>query len=306
MTRAALLCLSVALLVAGCGAREENDAWLGYVESETALIAPPQGGWLTSLAVMRSAEVQEGQALFTLDAAREAAARDAAAAAIAAAQATEEQARAAVAQADAQRREADALIVRAEREFERQQGLERIGASPRRDLEQAEAALQQARASRAGVDAQREQAEAQIAQASAQENQARANLEAADVNLAERSVKARVSGQVQDVFFRQGEFVPAGAPVVSVLSRGNIFVRFFVPEQELATVMLGDQVRIACDNCPENLTATVSFIATEAEFTPPVIYSVENRERLVFKAEARSDAVLDLRPGLPVEVTPVP
>src|SRR5687768_7522765 len=180
------------LLLCGCGTPEE-ESWLGYVESEPALIAPPQAGWLTSLAVERGAEVQQGQKLFTLDAAREVAAREATAATIGTAEANEAEARAAIAAADAQRAEADALITRAQREFERQQGLVRIGASPRRDLEQAEAELQRARAARRAVDARRGQAEAQIAQARAQQQQAKANLEGADVNLSERTVEARVS-----------------------------------------------------------------------------------------------------------------
>jgi HlyD family secretion protein len=302
--RRALPLIAFALLAA-CTA-PENENWLGYVESEPALIASPQAGWLTSVVVTRGAEVHDGQALFTLDATREIAAKESAAATIAAAKAAQEQARATVTQAVAQRAEADALITRTEREFERQQGLVRLGASPVRDLEQAQAALQQARASHQQAEARREQAEAQIAQAEAQENQAQANLKTAEFNLSERSVHARVSGQVQEIFFRQGEFVAAGTPVVSVLGRANVFVRFFVPEQDLASLRLGDTVRIACDNCPADLTATVSFIAREAEFTPPIIYSVENRDRLVFKVEARAEGGLDLRPGLPVDVTPLP
>jgi HlyD family secretion protein len=292
-----------AVLFAGCGA-PESEGWLGYVESEPALIAPPQAGWLTSVAVMRGSEVREGQALFTLDAAREVAARDAAAAAISAAQATQERARGSIAATNAQRAEADALVTRAQQELERQQGLVRIGASPRRDLEQAEAELRRARAARQEVDARRTQAEAEVEQAVAQEQQAKANLESTEVNLTERTVNARVSGQVEDIFFRQGEFVPAGTPVVSVLGASNVFVRFFVPEAALATLELGDTVRIACDNCPADLTATISFISRTAEFTPPIIYSVENRDRLLFKAEARRDGGLDLRPGLPVQITP--
>jgi HlyD family secretion protein len=69
--------------------------------------------------------------------------------------------------------------------------------------------------------------------------------------------------------------------------------------------MLGDQVHIRCDGCADGLTGTISFIASQAEFTPPVIYSVGNRERLVFKAEARVADGLPLRPGLPMEVWPV-
>jgi len=82
-------------------------------------------------------------------------------------------------------------------------------------------------------------------------------------------------------------------------------VRFFVPEDAVARMKFGSQVRISCDGCAADLVGTVRFIAAQAEFTPPVIYSVGNRERLVFKAEANVASGLPLRPGLPVEVWPI-
>ena len=114
-----------------------------------------------------------------------------------------------------------------------------------------------------------------------------------------------VTGQVQDIYFRQGEYANAGVPVVSVLPPANVFVRFFVPEQAVANLKLGSQVHIGCDGCAPDLVGTIGFIAAQAEFTPPMIYSIGNRERLVFKAEARVAGGLPLRPGLPVEVWPV-
>src|SRR6185312_15343534 len=125
-------------------------------------------------------------------------------------------------------------------------------------------------------------------------------------NLSERTVHALVAGEIQDLYFRQGEYANAGAPVLALLPPANVFVRFFVPEPQLSTLKLGDRVRLACDGCAPNLTGTVSFIAAQAEFTPPVIYSIGNRERLVFKAEARVPGGLPLRPGLPVDVYPIP
>ena len=86
---------------------------------------------------------------------------------------------------------------------------------------------------------------------------------------------------------------------------GDVECALFVPQAEVANLMLGTEVHIGCDGCPPDLMATISFIASDVEFTPPVIYSVGNRERLVFKAEARAPMGLPLRPGLPVEVWPV-
>jgi HlyD family secretion protein len=129
----------------------------------------------------------------------------------------------------------------------------------------------------------------------------------ADWRLNQRHVSAPVAGVVADVLARPGETLAAGAPVVSLLPPGNIFVRFFVPEPMLARVHHGDQVLLTCDNGPTDFVATVSFIAPQAEYTPPVIYSGETRAKLVFMVEARprADQAAQLNPGQPVAVRPI-
>jgi HlyD family secretion protein len=134
---------------------------------------------------------------------------------------------------------------------------------------------------------------------------ARAELDQAEWRLAQKTQTAPVDALVHDTLFTTGEWVNAGAPVVSLLPPGNIKVRFFVPEKELGGVRLGQSVVITCDGCPAPIAARVSFIAPQAEFTPPVIYSRERREKLVFLVEGRpapADAT-KLHPGQPVEVT---
>jgi HlyD family secretion protein len=294
----------IALFAAAC-TREENTRWLGYVEGEAVFVAPPQPGWITSLNVARGQQVKTGEPLFTLDAIRESAARDNAQAQIVAAREQGQQAEAQLAQAKAEQTQIEADIMRAEKELARQQDLVKIGASPRRDLEAAQATYDSARARRSQAQAQQGQATAAKRQADAQARQATASLDAARFNLSQRAVTSLVSGRVENVYFREGEYAGNGAPIVSILPPGNVFVRFFVPEESVANLMLGTEVHIGCDGCAPDLTATISFIASQAEFTPPVIYSVGNRERLVFKAEARAESGLPLRPGLPVEVWPV-
>ena len=291
-------------LLASCE-QPKNDYWLGYIEGELALIAPPQPGWITSIEVARGAKIKSGDALFTLDAVRELAARDNATAAIAAANEQASQAASQIAQAQAEEAQVETDIAKNQKELARQQELVRIGATPRRDLEIAQAAYDSARAHRTQTVALQTQAAAARRQAQAQAHQAEANLTTAQFNLSERAVHAQVAGEVQDIYFRQGEYANAGAPVVAVLPPANVFVRFFVPEREVAQLMLGSRVAISCDGCPSGLTGTISFIAAQAEFTPPVIYSTGNRERLVFKAEARVADGLPIRPGVPVEVRPV-
>ena len=270
----AILLVLVIFLV-GCGSPEEQG-WLGYVEGETALIAPPQPGWIVALNVTRGSQVKPGDILFTLDTTGQAAVHDNAASQLAAAEDGITMAK--------------AEVERTARELARQRDLVRIDGTPRRDLEVAQAAY--------------DSAAAKLSQLSAQADAARAILASADWSLSERTVRARVAGQVEDIFFRAGEYANAGTPVISVLPPGNIYVRFFIPETQLATVKLGQQVQVGCDGCPPNLTAAIAFVAAQSEFTPPIIYSVGNREKLVFRAEARAPALATLRPGLPVIVTP--
>jgi HlyD family secretion protein len=172
-------------------------------------------------------------------------------------------------------------------------------------LEAAQAAYDSARAQRGQMLALQNQAAAARRQAEAQARQGEASLATAEYNLSQRTVYALIAGEVEDVYFRQGEYANAGAPAVAVLPPANVFVRFFVPEPEVAQLRLGTEVHIACDGCAPDLTGTISFIASQAEFTPPVIYSIGNRERLVFKGEARVTGGLPIRPGLPAEVWPV-
>lgn len=295
-----------ALAVLSACQRDQNEGWLGYAEGDTALIAPPKGGWIANLAVTRGSSVKQGDLLFTLDATREEAARDSAAAQIAAANAQGAQAEAQRAQAKAQEAQASAQVIESQKELARREGLLKLGGASQRELEQAQAAYDSARAARAQAEAQQSAAAAQRRQAQAEAEQAHANLAAADFDVSERSVRARIGGQVQDIYFRQGEYVNAGTPVVAILPPANVYVRFFVPETDVESVKLGARVHIGCDGCPPDLAAAVSFVSTTAEFTPPIIYSVANRRRLVFKVEARAPQGLPLRPGLPVNVTPAP
>ena len=107
-----------------------------------------------------------------------------------------------------------------------------------------------------------------------------------------------------DTFFRAGEWVAAGQPVVSLLPPGATKARFFVPESELGAIAIGQAVSVACDGCSAPVAARISFISTQAEYTPPVIYSNSQRARLVFMVEARPDPkdAARLRPGQPIDV----
>jgi HlyD family secretion protein len=115
-------------------------------------------------------------------------------------------------------------------------------------------------------------------------------------------MKSPAAGTVQEVYFRVGETVQPGRPIVSILPPQNVKVRFFVPQAMLPGLRIGDRVLIACDGCRTDLTARISFISAQAEFTPPVIYSLEERARLVFRLEAVPDRPEELKIGQPASV----
>ena len=131
---------------------------------------------------------------------------------------------------------------------------------------------------------------------------AEARLNSAKTRLERRSVRSPASGVIQEVYFRVGEQVQPGRPIISLLPPGNVRVRFFVPQAVLPKVQIGDRVAVSCDGCAGDLVASVNFISAQAEFTPPVIYSQEERSRLVFRVEAMPEHPESLRVGQPVSV----
>jgi HlyD family secretion protein len=162
----------------------------------------------------------------------------------------------------------------------------------RQTYERAQALLKRAVGSQKSFD----DAEATLRSAEARLNSTRTRLE-------RRKVASPVQGSVQEVYFRTGEMVQAGRPIVSLLPPNNTKVRFFVPQATLPTLKIDDPIKLDCDGCKPGLIARVSFISAQAEFTPPVIYSREERARLVFRIEARPEQPENLRVGQPVSVT---
>jgi len=134
------------------------------------------------------------------------------------------------------------------------------------------------------------------------QREAEARLNSAKTRLARRKVVSPATGTIQQIYFRPGEMVAAGRPVVALLPPGNVKIRFFVPEAILPTIALGDTVRVRCDGCASDVDARVSFISRTAEYTPPVIYSLEERSKLVYLIEARPQQPESLRVGQPVTV----
>ncbi|MGE0666673.1 MAG: HlyD family secretion protein [Sphingomonadales bacterium] len=313
MRKPAVLLLLAGLLAA-CG-DASSPSWQGYVEGDPLLVGPKSAGQLTRLAVDSGARVEQGALLFMLDADTVLARRDQAAARVQQAQAQLEDLMKGrrpeeIAVVDAQIREAEARYAVAQREFER---LEKLVATKVASVKAFDAARGDRDVAAAELERLRRERRSQLlpgredAVEAARRNvaAARAQLAEAETALDERSVRAPRAGSVQDVYFREGEVVAEGRPVVSILPPSGRKVLFYVPEAEFAEVKRGDVVAVGCDNCPSGMTARVTFVSGEAEFTPPVIFSVKTREKLVYKIEALPNAnAASLKPGQPVDVVP--
>ena len=301
-------------LLAGCG-NNHSGGYQGYAEGEFVLVAAPFGGRLEKRFVNRGEEVEAGKPLFVLEQENEKAARREAEERV-----REAEARAAdlatgrrkpeVDQTVAQEAQAKAARKLAERTLQQQKSLYEKGfaseeafntarANYERDIARVEEMEAGIRAARQAVG--REQT---IAAAKAEAEAARAALAQSDWRLGQRTIAAPMKALVHDTLYSEGEWVGAGSPVVSLLPPGNLKMRFFVPENVVGALKYGQDVRASCDGCGAPIPAKITYIARQAEFTPPVIFSREQRAKLVFLIEARpapADAA-KLKPGQPLDV----
>jgi HlyD family secretion protein len=313
MKRAALLAL-VAMAAVACGKREPAGLQ-GYVEGEFVRVAAPFAGTLVRLDTARGRPVEAGAPLFALEAESEEAARREALARARKAQLQVQDLESGkrpteIASTQAQLAQAEAAAAFSEKELQRTQDLVARGFVSHSSLDASRATRDRDRNRVAELRADLATArlgfrEGEIRAAQAEAAAAREALAQADWRLRQKTVAAPVEGSVTDTLFVLGEWVPAGAPVVSLLPPANVKVRFFVEERRLGSLRTGQEVAIACDGCGAAIRAPITFIATQAEYTPPIIYSKDSRAKLVFLVEARpapGDAVR-LHPGQPVDVT---
>jgi HlyD family secretion protein len=322
MWRRLIVVLMIVLLVLGGSVgwwlshRSMEVGWQGYADADFIKMSPTQQGVLTMVGVARGDHVVAGASLFSQDDTPDRAAMEQAQRQLnqserqlanlqAPARETE------IAQAEANLADAVATRDRTEADLSRLNAVVPSGGATLQNRDQARAdfrsavakvhglaaALVQARSSNGRL----EQIKAQMSDVAA----LRAAVTATEWRLSQRHVVAPASGIIADVLARPGETVDSGVPVISLLPPGNIFIRFFVPEEILAHVHPSDRVRLNCDHCAPDLMGTVSYIAPQSEYTPPLIYSDENRAKLVFLMEARPDQPTLFNPGEPVLVRPV-
>jgi HlyD family secretion protein len=264
-TRPFFISLAALGLALFAGCSADNSGtYQGYIEGEYVYVASPISGALTNLAVARGDTVKSGQVLFELERQSEAAA---------------------LAVAEKNLDQAQASLQLAEATYKRRKELRETptGVVSAEELDQALS-----------------QRDATIAEVASQQ----AALDKAKWSFDQKQQFAPADAQVHDTLYRQGEYVMAGNPVVVLLPPENLKVRFFVPQEILPQVKIGDTVAVSFDGGAHSYNATVNYLSTQAEYTPPVIYSRETRASMVFMIEAKfspADAA-DLRPGQPVDV----
>jgi HlyD family secretion protein len=285
----------------------------GYVEGEPLYLASPISGTVTGMTVQRGDWVAAGQHLFVVDPRQLTAQKAQAEEQVVTAQAQAQDARkgqrpvelavfdANIAAAEARARDALALLRRTQvlhqKGFAAQAQLDDARAAYDADLAQVAAAKHQREAAALGAR------QDQVRAADSRVREAQAGLAAADARLTDISPAAPGAGRVEDTFFQAGEWAAANQPILSLIPDDRIRIRFFAPERTIAAYGPGKTVRFACDGCAGGLTAVITYVSPRPEFTPPVIYSREARDRLVYLIEARPSARLN--PGQPVDVSPL-
>jgi HlyD family secretion protein len=299
--------------LAACDSGGGSGALSGYVEGRYVYASAESAGRIETMPVARGARVNAGDILFILASSEEATRVAEAEARVAQAEAQLANLRSGmrpeeIAVLEAQVAEAQAALDAATKDAERARTLRAQNVVAQAQVDAAEEGLQVA-------TARLEAAERQLAVGrlparpeeilAAEKNldALRSALDLARTQVAKRTVLAAASGLVEETFFEAGEFVGVAQPVISILPDDGRLVRFFVPEPLLTRSAPGTSVGVSCDGCPDGLTAQISFVATQPEFTPPVIYSRDNREKLVWMVEARPEGDAARLPvGQPVDI----
>ncbi len=308
---------AAALVVFVCACRPAaNEHYQGYVEGEFVFVSSPVGGTVERLAVREGDAVDSGQLLFELEGEPQSLQIVGIEQRIAQAQARYEDLKKGarpteLAAVDARAEAARSALGGARQNLVRRKAAARGGSAAvsEEEVDRARTEVQMRAAEVASLVAERETlvlgAREDVLRAAASEVAAlEATLAELRWQLDEKLVRAPAAGMVHETLYRPGEFVPVGRPLLSMLPPENLKVRFFVPQAVLPLISQGDSVRVRIDGIDGDLRARVSLVSSRVEFTPPVIYSKQSREKLVVLIEATPmpEDALRLRPGQPVEV----
>lgn len=290
-----------------------QSGYNGYLEADYVYVAPLSPGRITGIVAAEGDTVRVGEVLVRLD-------DQAQRAAVAGADAAVAQAEANLDNLSTGSREAEIAVIRASlKKAEADRDLASANLARTEQLsaqgQVSSAKVDQDRAAAASAAAQVEQLSAQltVAQLPAREAQrnaaeaalavAKAGAEAARIALADRVLEAPVAGLLDRSFYQVGEIAASGAPVLAIFDPGKIKAIFFVPEADRARVLPGMRLSLTCDGCA-GAVAVVTRLASEPQYTPPILYSRDERGRLVFRVEARVEGAKGLQPGEPVTLEP--
>ncbi len=289
------------------GSRRERTL-SGYIEGDDLYLSAPMAGTIRSVFVVEGGRVSAGQKLFTIDPATLSAQGEQAQANTAAARTQIASAEATARQANAELAAARAAEDHARSDLNRLLMVQRDDAAAvaGKDLDAARAALRDANARVTAAQRTFDARQAQVAAARAQTVQAQGGEREVQIRVGQLSPTAPAPARVEDVFFQPGEWVSANQAVVSLIPDNKVKIRFYVPEHELARYLPGRSVRFSCDGCAKGLDAVIRYVSPRPEFTPPIIFSRDSRDRLVFMVEAYPQRPQGLQPGLPVDVEPLP
>ncbi|HMD61754.1 MAG TPA: HlyD family efflux transporter periplasmic adaptor subunit [Opitutaceae bacterium] len=313
--RLALAPMLAMLAAAGCS-KPGLKSWQGYLEGDFVYVASPLAGRLERLAVEKGSRVDAGAPLFELERAAETASLRQASQELQAAKAQLADLRKGsrpeeIAALEARLGQARASAELSKLDLARQVELFKTGAIAASDFDRArlthEADERAVDENAARLDTARLGGRADAVDAAVAAVRAAADAEAhARWSVDQKAQAAPGAALVYDTLYRQGEFVAAGSPVVSLLPPANIKVRFFVSEPDFALVKAGDRVAVEVPGLPAALDARVSYLSPQPEYTPPVLYNRDNRAKLVYMIEAvfAPGAAVDLHPGQPVDVRP--
>jgi HlyD family secretion protein len=298
-------------LIPGFGPAPE-PSWNGYVEADYVYVGAASPGTIATIVAREGQVVKAGEVLFILDSRQQEAILRAAEARVEAARANAEnlatgsrEEEVAVVRASLDKAEADLALARSQ--SERSDKLLAEDLVPQAKADQDRATLKSAEAQAAQLRAQLRVAELpardpQRVAAEATLVAAEADADKAREDLMDRTVLAPADGRVERLYFSDGELAQAGTPVVALLPEAALKIKFYVAEADRPAFALGETLKISCDGCGEGLEAKVSFFASDPQFTPPVIYSRDERQRLTYLAEAVLADGAALHPGQPVTV----
>lgn len=275
------------------GINSQQLQFTGYVVSDNIYMSSSISGTVTSVFVKRGQRIEAGSPLFQIDMTSLNARTEKAKTQI-----QEAESQSAVWQAELTAAEATGKYATTYLNRLLSAQVENDGTVSQTDIDKAHETAAKAKADILSV-------QNQIAAAKSQIDGSKAELRDIEHQVSELSPKSPVSGRIEEIMFKPGEWAPANAAIISIVPDNEIKVRFYVPQNQIHNYPAGTKVAIAYDGGPKGMTAKVDFVSTRPEYTPPIIYSLETRDKLVFMVEAVPADPTQLIPGQPIDVRPI-